>query len=1028
VALTARGDVDLAAVGRLADAPWPLAGVVRLNGQLETSARVLKASAQIAFDELRAGPVKARGGSARLALADRVLSVTQAKARVFDGSATGSATLDLERPERAHVALVLRDVSAAALEELAGLKSGVSARLDADVDARGDLRDMTRAQTHVRVGARDVRLPAPLASLGSGTVDAEARGERGTFDLSRGVAAWPGVKLEARGRATVDGPTPLHLTLAGELARLAPLLGQSRASGHAALAAELRGRWRDPVLAGTLELRAPAIGDVAADHVAAPFELTRRSLRLAGASLRRGQAQLLATGTFAWPPADALAVPPPEAVGVDLQARTEGAGLADAAPWLPTALHGTGPLNASAQIKGTLAAWRATGRVEAPALAWASSSIPAVRDLSVGFEATPERIEVPSLRASVLDAAVSARGNWRWAGGGEIEAAAGGVDLARLPGVPEDLRVAGRARASVGATVRDGRVNGSGRVVAERLAVGGWALGPATADVTLNDSALNGDVKLPDARIAATAQGRLDGVIAARVTATDVEIGPPLRHLRPDVFADVNGRVTALATLEVPARDPRATRGLLRVEPVRLETMGERWEGRGPILIRREPGRLTIERLELAGRLGTATAEGRLDDSGTLEGSVRGEIPLALLAVLRKDIRDASGRMNVDVRVGGTLAKPALLGRGTISGGLLAVRDLPFVIRDMEGRLAFSPARVRLEELKATVGTGTLRADGEAALDGGALGAYQIALTGRGLALTPVEGLDTVWNADLTLVGRGARGLVRGQAHLVRGSYTRDLSILPLLLKSGPREEPLEWGRAVALNVEINLDDNLSVRSPQAYLRAGGTLSLQGTIAQPLLLGTVETQEGRITFRRHRFLLENVVVRFDDPRRINPYLDVRATTRIRTYDVTMWLTGRADDLTIRLSSEPPLPQEDLLALVTLGATREELGTSGALTFAGEAAQLLGQELIGTEMSAPIVDIVEFGKNDAGQSQFRVGKRINDRTLVTYTGSFAEGGKQKLRVEYQILGPLLLAGEQDFGGGFGGDVILRLRFR
>jgi hypothetical protein len=51
-------------------------------------------------------------------------------------------------------------------------------------------------------------------------------------------------------------------------------------------------------------------------------------------------------------------------------------------------------------------------------------------------------------------------------------------------------------------------------------------------------------------------------------------------------------------------------------------------------------------------------------------------------------------------------------------------------------------------------------------------------------------------------------------------------------------------------------------------------------------------------------------VRFDDPRRINPYLDVRATTRIRTYDVTMWLSGRADDLRIRLSSEPPLPQED----------------------------------------------------------------------------------------------------------------------
>ena len=169
-------------------------------------------------------------------------------------------------------------------------------------------------------------------------------------------------------------------------------------------------------------------------------------------------------------------------------------------------------------------------------------------------------------------------------------------------------------------------------------------------------------------------------------------------------------------------------------------------------------------------------------------------------------------------------------------------------------------------------------------------------------------------------------------------------------------------------------------------------------------------------------------MRFDDPRRINPYLDVRATTRIRTYDITMWLSGRADDLTIRLSSEPPLPQEDLLALVTLGATRSELGSSGALTFAGEAAQLLSRDLLGLDPNTQFVDILEFGRSEAGDNQVRVGKRLDDKTTVIYSGSFAEGGKQKLRVEYQLLGPLLLAGEQVFSGGTGGDVILRLRFR
>jgi autotransporter translocation and assembly factor TamB len=113
----------------------------------------------------------------------------------------------------------------------------------------------------------------------------------------------------------------------------------------------------------------------------------------------------------------------------------------------------------------------------------------------------------------------------------------------------------------------------------------------------------------------------------------------------------------------------------------------------------------------------------------------------------------------------------------------------------------------------------------------------------------------------------------------------------------------------------------------------------------------------------------------------------------------------------------------------VGATKSELGSSGGGTvFATEAAQLISKELLGGELNAPTVDILEFGKNEAGQSEFRVGKRLNDRTLVTYSGSFAENGKQKIRIEYQLFGPVLIAGEQVFSGGVGGDVILRFRFR
>jgi translocation and assembly module TamB len=567
-------------------------------------------------------------------------------------------------------------------------------------------------------------------------------------------------------------------------------------------------------------------------------------------------------------------------------------------------------------------------------------------------------------------------------------------------------------------------VNGEG------VSVAGFPLERGVADLTSDGTTLRGEASFPEARIAATGQGRVDGTtpIATRLTATNLEIEPLLRQYRPDLVGTLSGRFTATATLDVPVRDPRATRGVVQLDPVRFEAGGERWEARGPIVIRREPGRLTLERMEVTGRLGSATAAGFMDDAGTLEGTLRGQAPLTLLSVFRPEIREAAGKLDLDVRVGGTAAKPNLIGRGTISGGLLAVRDTPLVIREIEAHLVLSPSRLRVEDLQARLGAGTVKATGEAGLDGRAIGAYQVAITARGVNVAAIEGLDTSWNADATVTGRGARGIVRGEAHLVRGSYTRDLSIVPMLLQESAREQPMDWGRELALQIDLHLDENLVVRTPQAQLRAGGTLHLQGTLTRPVILGAVEAQDGKITFRRNRYTIENAFVRFDDPRRLNPHLDVRATTRIRTYDVTMWLSGRVEDLTIRLSSEPPLPQEDLLALVTLGSTRAELGSSGGLTFAGEAAQLMSKELLGLEPSAPLVDVLDFGKTDTGQNQFRVGKRFGDKTTIIYSGSFAEGGQRKLRVEYQILGPLLLAGEQAFNGGYGGDVIVRLRFR
>ena len=74
-----------------------------------------------------------------------------------------------------------------------------------------------------------------------------------------------------------------------------------------------------------------------------------------------------------------------------------------------------------------------------------------------------------------------------------------------------------------------------------------------------------------------------------------------------------------------------------------------------------------------------------------------------------------------------------------------------------------------------------------------------------------------------------------------------------------------------------------------------------------------------------------------------PVLDLQGTSLIRDYTVRVYVYGTADAPEAVFTSEPPLPQEEIISLLATGTTREELA-SGGNVLAGRALMLLGQQL------------------------------------------------------------------------------------
>jgi translocation and assembly module TamB len=790
--------------------------------------------------------------------------------------------------------------------------------------------------------------------------------------------------------------------------------GQATATGRAT------GRWDAPEVVGEARVAPITIADVTLDSLRMPYQLDATRLVVQAATAALGKSRADFSGAMTWRDG-AERADAPRGIRFRADVRAPSLHWEDLHPWLPPAAHGTGRVGLVGHVEGGLDAWRAEGSVEAAVLT--VRDVP-IRELRGAFAATQSGIDVSQLRAGVHGVPVTGTGAFAWDGSGNATADAGPADLAALPLVPSAVELQGTGQAQVHLANKTSGVEVSGRIVLDRLAAGNIPLGNGTGQFDLRDNRLQAGVTLPDARLSATVRGPVDGPqpLAVRVEAQDVALAPLLARVDRLRDMDVGGTVTASVEAFVPVAQPSAARGTLTVTSARLRVAGDEWTNHGPATLRWEADLLTIQAVRVTSRLGDLRVTGRVDPRGPINVQVDGRFPLDLLPALRPEIREAAGTLAVTGRIGGTTAAPQPTGEATIQEGTLQLRDRPETLRNVHARVLLSSAGLRLVEATASLGRGQLRAHGELTLAGWRPDVYRVVVAGTNVTVAPIDGLQTAWDLDLELVGQGTHALLRGEGRLLQGRYAGRLNLVEMLLRRQAEPAP-DVSPGIPIHVTLRLEKNLRVDTNWARLQVGGRLALEGTTARPIVLGSLESEEGRITFRKHRWTVSSAAVRFADPRRIDPILDVHARALIKQYDVTLHLSGRLDELTLRLSSVPALKQQDLLSLVTTGSTT---ATAGAA--AGEVGQLFAQDVLGLATGGYAPETLGVETTETGEEMFSVGKQVTEDVRVLYSQTLSGAAKRVLRVEYQIIGPLLLSADQDFQGGFGGDILIRLRFR
>lgn len=479
--------------------------------------------------------------------------------------------------------------------------------------------------------------------------------------------------------------------------------------------------------------------------------------------------------------------------------------------------------------------------------------------------------------------------------------------------------------------------------------------------------------------------------------------------------------------------DQRPAEGLLTVKGLGFQTIGPA-EASGSLSAGFQDGRATVKlngRLDPGGNEFTAVLTGPRGEESFLV-TVRGRLVRPDLIIPWKGIR-AEADYLVNIR-GGDAIK--LDGAVDVKGSLLPIKDFPHALTEFSALFRLQNAKASLRSFQGRMAGGTVQGTGEITLGRQGLEAVDLSLGGRGLSLALLEGTRTLADLDLRLEGNKDRTTLSGGADIKQITWRREFSD-PIAFNFPAR--PYGAGRGfldgLILDIRLRTDEGAVVENSMGRIQGGFDLTLSGTLDAPIILGDIEALRGEVTFLDRSFRVVQGRLSFFNPSYVEPYLDFRGETFLKDYRVSFSLTGRIDRLRPEFASSPPLPSEDVLALLALGESFKRtyryessagMGTGSLLSFQlAEAAQKRAEKLFALDSFR--IDPFVLGASTEMTARLTVGKKISSNVVLLYSTNLASQREDLVRLEWDFSPSFALVAMRDERGRLSLDAKVRKRF-
>ncbi|MFD1914206.1 translocation/assembly module TamB domain-containing protein [Halodurantibacterium flavum] len=432
---------------------------------------------------------------------------------------------------------------------------------------------------------------------------------------------------------------------------------------------------------------------------------------------------------------------------------------------------------------------------------------------------------------------------------------------------------------------------------------------------------------------------------------------------------------------------------------------------------------------------GTAASDFSAVDLG-INGSAQ-----AALANIFIQPRTVTGPLNFNLRVNGPPALSSLAGSVTAQGLRIVDPALGLALEQGTLQANLGGGNVNLQASAVIPAGGQVVLSGPVSLS--APFSSDLNLTLRNARITDPDLYDTTVDGSLRISGPLAGGgtiagtLQLGETnlqipstggsgsgyipdpmlHVNEPAAVRATRSRAGLLDEGNGNGNGAGGGGFALNVTVNAPNQIFIRGRGLDAELGGSINLGGTTQDIIPIGQFSLIRGRLDILGQRFTLDEGLARLQG--RFTPYIRLVASTVADGVTASIVIEGEANEPDITFTSNPDLPEEEVLARLLFGRGLTNLSPLQAAQLANAVATLAGrggEGVVGRLRDSFGLDDLDITTDESGETGVRLGRYLSENIYTDVT--VGAGGTSEINLNLDVTRSVTVRGRLDNEGETG----------